>query len=252
LSTGKRIGSGDGEILYVIDDMNESDPEAMADDLAMRLFASMRPSLRWNKMRVDTIDQLRKSVPYETMCYLLGRLMAPVESRNESFGDFCKANGEKIHIYSRFCEWPLDESFEQAMTQLLDIDSKRNLQQVTADFTYQKILDSCKGWSCLLALLDPWHTNQLKVWARNQQEAKYLRANPLAKSAFLRSAMETKPPSKTQAKKIERKQKDAFLESLLAELLGDSPAPREQSVAPKPVAIRQSTIKPIKFGVKRP
>lgn len=251
LATGKRIGTSNGEIIDVIADMTDSDSEACADDLAMRLFASMRPSMRWNFMRVDTIDQLRKAVPVETMAYLLNRLMAPVNIRDESFADFCRFNGEKIKLFQLLSQWEIDDAFAQAMTQLLDIDSRRNLKDIKPSFSMLDLL-KLTSWTQLAALLDPWHTKQLQAWADSQREAKFLRANPMAKSAFLRAAIETKPPTKIQQKKLERKQKDAFMVDLLRELLDGDSAPREQSEAPapKPKPVTPQ-IKPIKFGVKR-
>lgn len=69
--TGKPTAKFDSdEVAAILADF-DCDPEEAADDYAMRLLASSRPSLRWNKMAVTDIESLRYSHPVETLCYLL-------------------------------------------------------------------------------------------------------------------------------------------------------------------------------------
>jgi hypothetical protein len=77
LFTGRLIGSHPArEIHELIESMN-GDPDERADDLAMRLLASCRPSLRWNHLRVTDITSMRRTHPVETLCYLINGSSAP-------------------------------------------------------------------------------------------------------------------------------------------------------------------------------
>jgi hypothetical protein len=70
LITGKPVAALDGLEVHDLIDSLDGDAEQAADDYAMRLLASSRPSLRWNHLRVADITALRETHPVETLCYL--------------------------------------------------------------------------------------------------------------------------------------------------------------------------------------
>src|SRR5574338_107988 len=58
-----------------------NDADEIADDIAMRVLASMRPSHKWNKFRAESLAEMRKSDPIETLAYLINRMFAPLNHR---------------------------------------------------------------------------------------------------------------------------------------------------------------------------
>lgn len=216
LVTGKRIGSLDTEELASLIESLTDDVEEIVDDLAMRLFASMRPSMRWNKMRTDSLDEMRKQVPHETLAYLLNRLFAPVDKRIS----YVVEHGERIKVYNFLAKFAADETLNQAIHLLLEIDARVGLQQLAPKFTAESMIKSCKSSEALVAFLTPWHAECLAKYEKSLAESAYLTANPLAKTAFFRSFMESKPASPAMVRKAERNSEARFFEAIFDELHG--------------------------------
>src|SRR4051812_22122998 len=127
--TGKRIGLTDeGELRALVGSI-PGDPDSVIDDLAVRIFASMRPSLRWNKMRIDSLETMRKQVPTETLAYLLNRLFAPLDQIklpiDVKLGDY----HNRIRIFNLLTEWGEHDSLNLVTHMLLEIDAKMNLSR---------------------------------------------------------------------------------------------------------------------------
>lgn len=218
LVTGKQIGRTESDELIALIDSLSGDTEEIVDDLAMRLFASMRPSMRWNKMRTDSLDDMRKIAPHETLAYLLNRLLMPVDNRY----DYLVAHGERIKLFSALSKLPASDTLNQAIHLLLEIDARLGLKALTATFTCDSLIAKLTSWDSLVAFLTPWHTQCLAKYEKQLSESAYMTANPLAKTAFFRSFMESKPVSPAMQRKAERSAESRFFESIFEELVGES------------------------------
>lgn len=254
LLTGKRIGTSDiDELIELIESFSDDDPEGRADDLAMRLFGSMRPSMRWNKMRSESLETLRKSNPLETLSYLLNRLFSSHINRGEGF---VVEHGERIktfqHISAHFNS--ADEDFDSVMLMLLEIDSKQNLLHQQSPFICRKFLSECKSIATLSAWLLPFYEKIISRHEALQAEARFVQANPLAKSAYLRTFLESKPISRTASQKSAKQAERQFFSDLFDSLNGTSQSEilNEQvaKLMDKPKSAIPSVRMPMRFGVK--
>lgn len=254
LLTGKQIGrSNPSELFDLIDSMPDSDPEDRADDLAMRLFASMRPSMRWNKMRVESLDIMRKSAPTETLAYLLNRLFAPLDRKKS----YITEHGERINLFNHLSSFGDQAKVQESIHLLLEIDVRLNLSLITGSFTAQTIITKCANADDLVGLLTPWYVACLDKFERLAAESRYMQSNPLAKQAFFNSYLESKPQSKTASLRSAKQQENDFFASLYESLEGNKPTPQpvvkamETRAKVTPVFIRHNTIAPRSFGVKK-
>jgi hypothetical protein len=71
-------------VLSLVCESND-DADAAAQDLWLRVVASMRPSLKWNKFRSNTLAELRVSDPIETLAYLVNRMFGPHNRRQRRY-----------------------------------------------------------------------------------------------------------------------------------------------------------------------
>lgn len=259
LFTGKQIGMTDiDEFISLIDSFADPDPEGCADDLAMRLFASMRPSMRWNKMRSESLEDMRKSAPLETLSYLLNRLFMSQAGSGEGF---VVEHGERIktfqHISTHYNS--SDEDFNSVMLMLLEIDSKLQLKSQTPPFICRDFLRDCKTISDLCSLLTPFYERLMTRWEQLQAEARYVASNPLSKSAYLHSFLESKPLSKSATAKAKKAVETQFWSNLFDAITGEGSAPNEilataidsQLQKTSEQTVHHSGKMPMKFGVKR-
>lgn len=70
LFTGAKIGLIDrDEVDFVLDSL-DGEPEVRAEELMTRVLGASRPGIRWNKIRVMDIGQMRERAPIETLAYL--------------------------------------------------------------------------------------------------------------------------------------------------------------------------------------
>lgn len=260
LFTGAPIGNH-----WELDDLIESiegDPEEIADDIAMRLFASMRPSMRWNKMRSESLDQLAKSQPVETICYLLNRLFAPLHT-----GNYLPLHHERIQLFNHLSvvlDEPKTDSDDKdrdaILMQLLELDARKGLHRIGGLIRCIDILNDCTTWKQLLALLTPWYSIAVERLDREDMSTRYLNANPLARQAFFTRVVATRPPSKIKVKETAKLDDFAFFESVFAAANNErefaSPLAARGMLKPviidaKPTVSLPSTKMPMKFGVKK-
>lgn len=232
--------------------INCTDLESIADDLAMRILASMRPSLKWNKLRDSTLPEMRVNQPVETLAYLLNKLMTP--SRDDNTQDFFQVHRTRILTYqqvSRLTKEQVDE-----MTHLLlEIEAKLNLEKEVSPLTIDA--PPKESWFTLtMSLLRPWHAKRVAFHAKAEADAQWFAANPGARKAFYASWMERAPPSETAVKKAEKQREVNYMSSMLDALLNPGSqnikpvSQRVEPAAPAP-AVLASTKMPTRFGIKR-
>jgi hypothetical protein len=217
--TGKPIGYTFGSEL---DDVVESIPgtvEEVADDVAMRVLASVRPSIKWNK---------RKSHPQETMAYLLGRLFTTSkwESRNWTQTKF---NHDQILIFARLSDVEADSvSFKHCMLMLLEIEAKLQLVTEEPPFSARRLIDASDIIQALEDALTPYHAERMKAWLKAEREAIFTARNPGASRAYFKAWMDQAPisteQSEAQVKKQVKKNESNIMAGLLDALMGDAPA----------------------------
>ena len=262
LFTGKRIGTIDSDEFIALIESLDLDIESAADDLAMRLFASLRPSMRWNKMRSESLDLMRKQVPVETLAYLMNRLFASKVS-----GGFVTEHMERIKLYDHLAGFASDERFPELLHRMLEIDSKLNLLSLTPKFICRDILaqDSVES---ILTLTLAWYESSCTIWHNEQLQARYSAANPLAKRAFFSSFMESAPKTENASRRTQKQRDSDFLSELFHEIESASrvvldpvaPTPVVKKPLAKPtlsksareeiIASMPSVKAPMKFGVK--
>lgn len=253
--TGKRIGHVDSdEFDALLDSLDLSDPEAASDDVAMRLLASMRPSMRWNKMRGETLADLADSDPVSTLAYLLNRLFAPLNSRKIGVDSLLGAYADRIKTYLLCAEWGRTDDTNTLTHMLLELDAKWSLDLEAAPFTAYDFMFDCATLEHRIGLLKPWYDLRVKAYDKkvkdDEMQVKWNRSgNVLAKPAFLKSWMRSKPISKTAANHAAKQADADFMAGLLNEILIDGISNHTPSSEPTPafVPIR---VTPIRFGVK--
>lgn len=252
LFTGKLIGWTDTCELFDLLDSLPGDPESAADDFAMRLFASMRPSMRWNKMRSDSLTHLSSTAPHETLAYLLNRLASP--SSNTSGADFITLHGERIHLFNHVSKFDSkSDDFQHLLMFLLDIESKVGLLSRGNPFMGKdmRVLSLDK----ILTRIVKLHTTTIAEYEKRNLEALYLQANPNARQAFFGKFNELKPAiPKTPAQAKSSAKLDIF-NTIFAGLdsttfAGSTAAPKNAIATPvlRPLAI-PSTLMPRKFVI---
>ena len=258
--TGKRIGTIDSSeialLLTVVSEADDGDVEAIADDLAIRTLASMRPGIRWNKMRSETLQQLRVVDPIGTCAYLVNRLFAPLNHRKIGVDMLLGVYADRIRGYQLLEQWGQTDATNTILYMLLELDAKWNLDTESPPFSAYDFFFDCPTMDHRLELLQAWYERRVAAYDKkvkaDELQSRWMRSgNILAKPAFLDVYMESKPLSKTAAKKAEKKEEMDFFQGLLSEIRMGRVESEEQAeaVAPKPkfVPIRKM---PLSFGVK--
>lgn len=251
--TGKLVGSA-----LEVDDLIRSlpgDAEDMADDIAMRLFASMRPGLFWNKMRSDTLNQLRKERPVELLAYLLNRAFQPL-----SGGNPIVVNHDRIKTFTR-CATLTAEQIGSLTYLLLEIDSKNGLTTVYPTFRVSDFLS--ESFDIFMSFVTVWHGLLMKehdkMLKTRELETRWWRSgNALAKPAFFSAFMESAPKTERAQARSEKQADSDFMANFLSALTKDQSESRVNITTSKPaMAIgkmptfkRPNTKMPM-FGAKR-
>lgn len=254
--TGKPIGRTD-EFCDLIDSLR-GDASDVADDIAVRIFASMRPSLFWNKMREDSLETLRKSRPTETLAYLLNRLFAPKRG-----ADMLAVNHDRIRLWQKLEEWGVNDSTNTLTYYLLEIDAKLNLSELSAPFTVEDFLTRFDTMPLLLEKVQAWYLAQLDEYSRllkrNELNTRWWRSgHALAKPAFFAAWQESTPPSPTAMKATAKREEKDFFAGLLFGILKDTPVDpmaviteaQQEAAKPKPIRVPVTKM-PMTFGVKK-
>jgi hypothetical protein len=256
--TGKPIGKiGDEEMFSVLNLICESNDGAdeAATDLWLRVISAMRPSLKWNKFRSESLAQMRKSDPVETLAYLVNRMFAPHNR--------LKGGMQPVHYDERIKAWRLIESWgktDETNTlayMLLEIDAKMGLDVEMPPFNWRDFFEA-ESQSARVTMVQGWYATLMVRWEKRLKEAEqqshWIRhGNVLSKSAFADAFMESKPLSVTAIKKAEKKADRDFMAHIIWEVLGDSAEPPELAAAaqPNPQLVPLRGRKPMVFGVKQ-
>jgi hypothetical protein len=136
--TGKPIAQTHSEEFEaLVDSLGVVDAEQAADDLAVRLLASMRPSMRWNVFRDDSLVIMRQKHPVETLAYLLNRMFAPLNFRKISRRDLLADLEHRIKTFQIISEWDKASHFDTLIYMLLELDAKWSLDTESAPFNWQ-------------------------------------------------------------------------------------------------------------------
>lgn len=233
--TGKRIGRTDDSEFESLCLSLSGDPEEIADDIALRLFASMRPSMRWNKMRAESLKEMRKSAPLETLAYLLNRLFTPINSSN-----LLAIHHDRIRLWNRLEEWGFTESTNTILYYLLEIDAKLGLVTEPVPFSIEMLLDDFESMPLLLEAFEGWYNRRLKEYDKRLKQAEdsnrwFQTGNTLAKPAFYDAFMESKPKSESAKRAEAKREESEFLGKLLFEVLGKPQIDGTRTVPPREV-----------------
>lgn len=257
LVTGAPIGESYEYADLVATMIGETDH--LVDDVLMRVLASMRPSLRWNRMKPETLNDLRVSSPVETLCYLLNRLMAPTSTQRD-YGDFRILHRNRIQLWQRLSESygnHAKESIDAVMMKLLEVEAKLGLLSQESPIQYAQLLAAERPLEAILGRLDSWHEERMKWHEAQEREAKFFAANPGARIALGKMFWEVKPKSEATIQREVKQQTRNVLDNILDELLNPGitatkpeamrvHVPEQPQSAPRP-----KTKMPARFGVKK-
>jgi hypothetical protein len=259
-ATGKKVGALFLEefdsLLNLIRGEGEADAEQIADDLAMRFLASMRPSMKWNKFRAESLAELRKSDPVETLAYLIGRMFAPRNRLTVGITVMMNYLEQRIRAFPIITEWGQTDSTNTLMYMLLEIDAKWNLDTESPPFNWQAFFIDAPDMDARIAMVQDWYADRMIAWEKRlkaeEQMTKWFRnGHALAQPAFRDIYMESRPLSATAIKKSEKKAESDMMANLLFEIMGsptlDGEMQGELAETPKPtfVPIRKT---PARFG----
>ena len=254
--TGKRIGTTDEtEFCYLVASLT-GDLEAICDDIAIRLLASLRPSMRWNKMRAESLKEMADLAPVDTMAYLLNRLFAPIDSRKTSLDKLLAVNEDKIRLHVQLTRWGMTPELVALSYQLLEIDAKWGLDSEASPTSCDAFIMAIDHPE-RLALFATYHARRMKDWEakvkHDEQVTRWHRSgNALAKPAFFAAFMRDQPMTATQkAKAIKQDEKD-FFANILNEVMGKPNLAGEKTFSPKPMAkpVMPTTRAPMNWGKK--
>lgn len=254
-ATGKRAGSTHIEELEsLINLVGGESAEEIADDLAVRLLASMRPSMKWNSFREESLERMRKSDPIETLAYLINRMFAPLNHRKIGIKNLIATYEDKIRAFKIITDWGVTDATNTLTYMLLELDAKWNLDTEFPPFSWREFFVEPETMQHRVDLLQQWYATRMTAWEKRVQaeetQVRWMRhGNALAKPAFMGAYMESKPLSASGIKAAEKKAERDLMAGLLWEIMG-KPADEKAPEAPRPhfVPIR---VTPIKFGVKR-
>lgn len=256
LVTGKPVGES-----YEYTDLVNSlvgETDHLVDEVMLRVLASMRPSLRWNRMKIDTLNDMRVAAPIETMAYLLNRLLMPLASAKNSH-DFMSLHSNRIQLFAKLSEsWDnhAKEALDAVLLKLLEIESKLGLLTEESPITYAQLLDAERPLEAILGRLTKWHEERVKWHEAQEREARFFAANPGARKAMASVFWETKPKSEATVKR-EAVQKDrnvfgAILDELLSPgITATKPHAMRVDIPEVKATPRPKTVMPARFGVAK-
>ena len=261
--TGKLVGMTLNEEFNalcekLIGEADEDDAEAVADDLAIRLLASMRPSLRWNKFGDRGITDARVNHPVETLAYLCNRMFQPLGHRKIGLEALLATYENKIKAFRIIESWGITDATNTLTYMLLEIDAKWSLDTESPPFSWQAFFVEAPDMDARVSMLQHWYTDRMEAWLKRvkaeEMQVKWTRhGNVASKPAFAAAYMESRPLSLTALKKAEKQaENDMFADLLFGimgspNLAGEEQKPPVVSSGPTFVPIRKM---PRKFGVK--
>lgn len=226
LATGKQIGeqwSGELADTLALLNLDDKNFEAVSDDYRLRLVASMRPSTRWNKFKSESINDLRKQFPRETLAYLLNRLFEPLNNTGSIW-----SIEQRIHVWQELEAHEISNSIprvEQLIHQLLEIDTRTGLTKLFIGFE-RGMLTGDKFDEFCDAVTQTYEQKQLE-WAQLDAEYRYQIQNPLVKQAFFDSFMTRKPEPIAKVKEKAKTERRRGFENLLAQIMDEESAPAQ-------------------------
>ena len=255
--TGKKIGDfTNSEFDELVESLGSLDPEEMVDDIAMRVLASMRPSIRWNVMREESLKQMRRTAPIETLSYLVNRMFTPRNWRTMGTAQLLSTYSDRIKGYMLLEKWGISDATNTLLYMLLELDAKWNLETESPPFDAWDFFFSAPTMEHRVEMVQEWYHRRIAAWEKKcKADALQVRwtrdGNVLAKPAFMAEYLAARPLSKTAEKRVEKEQEKKFMAGLLSEILMGRVDNKEEAeaVQPKPafVPIRKM---PMQFGVK--
>jgi len=260
--TGKRIGwthIEEMESLINLVGAECNDADEIASDIAMRVLASMRPSHKWNKFRAESLADMRKTDPIETLAYLINRMFAPLNHRKIGIENLLGAYEDRIRAFNILSDWGVTDATNTLTYMLLELDAKWNLDTESPPFSWQAFFLDAPDMDARIAMLQSWYADRMIAWekrlAAEELMTRWIRhGSALAKPAFAAAYMESKPLSATAIKKAEKDAEKQMFGDLLFEIMGSPSLDGEPTVEPKAkpkptfVPIRKM---PVRFGVKK-
>jgi hypothetical protein len=227
-------------ILSLVCESNDDADEA-ANDLWTRMVASMRPSLKWNKFRSESLAQMRQTNPVETLAYLINRMFAP---HNRLKGGVTLVHlEERIKAWQHIESWGVTDETNTLMYMLLELDAKMNLDSEMPPFNWRDFF-AADSMQTRVTFVQGWYAELMVKWEKrikqDEMQTRWIRhGNVLAKPAFRDAFMESQPLSATAIKKQAKSEEKQMFGDLLFEILSPIMTPQMEPKpdAPKPAIV---------------
>lgn len=211
LHTGRKVGTFDDTVIqFAIDEESSDDDETLVDALVSRVVASMRPSPMLNRPDRITLLNLAERFPVDILSFLENRLHGNRQMVTQRNLDVLAPYFARIHAHARWTAIAASGvGLRPWIHNLLEIDAKRNLHDITAPLvekdrlgkwivtkTGEPLFSLITGENIgeLLAVLDQWTFARIAEFEKRDQEAlaqeKWMRGNQMTQPAYARSWLE--------------------------------------------------------------
>lgn len=239
LVTGRMIGSS-LEMDDLIRTLAGMDPEEAADDIAIRIFAAMRPSIFWNKTAIDSVAKMQETRPVDVLAWLLNRMLTPPNYR----GSFVAIHHDRIKTYQWAAELDADWR-ELMMNRMINLDSRLSLSAQLFDGGFDALS---------IETLDDWLTQGEKAADKREKDMEmqtrwYRDGNTQSRAAKVESFF--KKVAATPAKKAETEKTQTLnmMGSLLSTLMDGTATPESRSVSTPPIPAKPVAATPKSTGL---
>ena len=237
-------------------------------DLRLRVLASMRRSMKWNKDALANLPMMRKAHPIETMAYLMNQLFQAPKGAKVHW-DVELEN--RIYVYGMVESWYnvhgralsniSNSAWDSILHMLIELNAKLNLASETAPFSADEMLRLPleSFMSSFSERLAPWYRRRVEFHARMEAQAIFYAANPGAKRAYFDSWTEQKPhvakaTPKPMSEAAAKKKSDLnLLSDIFDSIIAMDPTALEEGAQPTQAkrtqaTTTQATRKPTTFG----
>lgn len=281
LATGKPIAFlTQSDFSMILDSLVMLDHDELEDELEIRTLVSMRPSTLWQSITPDSIEVMRTQFPKELLAYLLNRLYAPIK-HPMTYESRIEALRYRTNLWDTLASFDFDsEQLQQLLLILLELDARFGLDNIPSARTKIQIWRSYHRENAveLLSHLAIWRdelvAKQVKETKRYHDSIEFWSTgNRQMRKAFLQSFIATKPPTRAEAKRQEKKAEVNLFDSILASIWKEEKEPtlaeqlRAESIRPanklvamsaaqraapiiNKTAVIRGSATPLRFGVK--
>lgn len=257
-ATGKPIGFAFIDELTEVIDSIPGDIESVADDLAMRIIASMRPSVKWNRIQPDDLNLWGQKHPIETMAYLLNRFFEPAKGQPLHW---FKTSLDRIKLFQWLLAQPITGAkIDSIRLMLLELESKQSLVIARSPIDCQVMLGDSDPILVLYKAIQQYYLARTTELAESESNGFAIHVNLAARRAFFSNLLDaglTEAATEAKAAKAAKQQDKNVLSTILESIMTpDKYAAKPSSQRVSESSFEQSQVSlantqmPKRFGAK--